>query len=69
MAAKNIMGLQTKICNLILNIIKHSDLDVLLIVDGKCVYNGIVSKELINKAVAEQKDKPVLFSKPTIPYQ
>jgi len=40
-----------------------------LIVDGECVYEGIVSKELIDKAVAEQKDKPVLFTEPTIPYQ
>jgi hypothetical protein len=40
-----------------------------LIVDGECVYEGVVSKDIIDKAVAEQKANPVKFNEPTIPYQ
>jgi hypothetical protein len=39
-----------------------------LIVDGKCVYEGCVDKELIEKTVAEFKANPKQFDKPTIPY-
>lgn len=39
-----------------------------LIVDGECVYEGIVRKELIEKTIAEYKANPKVFSTPTIPY-
>lgn len=40
-----------------------------LIVDGECVYEGVVRKELIEQVIQKQKDNPVKFNEPTIPYQ
>lgn len=40
-----------------------------LIVDGECVYEGVVSKEVINKAIEDYKTNPIIYKKPTIPYQ
>lgn len=39
-----------------------------LIVDGECVYDGFVSKKLIEKTIEAYKSNPVIFDKPTNPY-